>query len=119
MTLAVHSGRQSWAAGAVSNLGAIVAPCDGVIVSLDIAVLVAANNAGAKLNFGTVADPDAYLDAYPLNAVGAGVYQVVNATEMVGRNVSKGDVLVFELEAASATGSLAATAIIAPRSSHV
>ncbi len=113
-TLVLNSGLVAFGTGASSNLGAVIAPCDLTVKSAKLYIGTSPSSANAKVNFGTVADPDAYLDAYSCNGLAAGEYDIIAATEWVGKAIPKGTLMVFELEAATAVGNAALTLVAVP-----
>jgi len=116
LNLVVNSGLVAFGIGASSNLGAVVAPCDLTVKSAKLYIGTSPTSANAKVNFGTVADSDAYLNAYSCNGLAAGEYDLIAATEWVTKSIPKGTLMVFELEAATAVGNAALTLVLVPTS---
>lgn len=114
MPVVYNSGHLAFAAGAVSNQGEAIAPCDLTIKKIIIRVLTTTSNAGAKLNFGITTDSDKFLDSYVITDLAAGVYEI-DGSALADATIDKGEAVMFELEAASAAGTLAATVVCFPR----
>lgn len=112
-----HVPKTAWDTAAVDDLGGFVAPCDLTLVQLDVYVNVTATSATAKFNVGDAGDPDQNVDAYPLTDVAAGHYQVpMSDATVVSRTVSAGDYVKFQLQAATAVGSVSFSAVWMPTS---
>jgi len=109
-----QSGLIAHNTSAVQGLYA-VAPCDLYIERAGYNVPVLASHASAELNFGSYADPDAYIDAVDLTNVVAGTYEIDMAdATVISRTIPKGTCYNFNTGAASAVGSVSAWAVLRP-----
>lgn len=115
--VSMHVPKTAWAVGAVPNLGGFVAPCDLTLVQIDYAVTATATSANAKLDLGVEGALTRLLNGFSFNGVtGSGQISMTDVL-MLTRTVLKGEYVQFNLEAATAVGSLALTAYWVPTSS--
>ena len=115
----ISSGRMAFASGAAdSQNGSFVSPCNLTVVQAIIRVLTSATHANSVLNVGKQGDTDAFLDAYPMNAVAAGVREVpLTVSQWITKDIAKGDVVEFELaQSGNSVGTLAMTLVCMPTS---
>ena len=93
-----------------------VAPCALYIEKVVVLVTTAFTHASSKLNFGSIADEDAYLDAMVTYNIGAGLFEFDPASYLgtVGRTIPRGASFGFTMDAADTTGVLVAAAILRP-----
>lgn len=107
----------AWAASAVSNLGGFVAPCDLDLVQVRWRVLTAATSAAALLNIGADAALDTIVKDVSFNGVGpgTGVIDLTNITLAPRPRAIAGEYIHINLEAATAVGNIALSALWVPR----
>lgn len=115
--IVVQTGRQAWAASAVSNLGGVVVPWRAYLQRVWLRPLVTATSANALVNLGTESDADGILDGYSLENVAPGLIELSQDGDFVSaeaRIIPAGSTVLFELEAATAVGAVALAALLVP-----
>ena len=112
----------AFTSGRLTNAAAVqmgicwVAPCDLVIENIVVNIDTAFTNAASKLNIGSVADDDAYVDAMVVYNIGTGTFQFDpdQYLGVIGKTIPKGATFGFTLDAADTTGKLTAVAVCRP-----
>ena len=104
-------------AAGVQDQGPFLAPCDLKIVRALVKVIASTTSSLARLDIGERADPDSYLDAFPLTNLVAGLHELdLTATSFATLNIAKGDVVEFSTPQATAAGVIAVSLVCMPRS---
>lgn len=109
-----NSGLQSWGVGAVSNLGAFVAPCRMKLVGILMHSPVAATSAAAKVDIGKQGAGTYFVNGYLVQNL-TGYNEIPLTDASVAQTIlDKGEMATIGLEAATAVGNIAVTAIWVP-----
>lgn len=111
----LNSGRMTNSVSAQQSLHVLTAPCDLYIHSIHYYTDVEFTHASSALSLGTIADPDAFVDAVLLDTQVVGAYEVdMAAATTILRRIPKGSTIAFSLDAADTTGKISATAVLVP-----
>ncbi len=102
-------------ANATTRFGRVVAPCDGKFVDLVLGTIATPTNAAAVLRVGLSTDTDYFLDDKNIQNQAVGSVSLIGDALFVQKDVTRGDIIVFEFTNADTTGEIAVTAIIEPR----
>jgi len=113
-TIMLNSGRLTNAASAQFG-NVIVAPCDLYVESVYYYIDTQFTHASSKLNIGSLANDDAFIDGVALQNAATGNYEVdMSAATTISRVIPKGTPVAFSLDAADTTGKISATAVLVP-----
>lgn len=119
LPVVLNSGRMTNAASAQFG-NVLVAPCKLYIESVQYYIDTQFTHASSKLNIGSLADDDAYIDGLALQNVATGLYEAdLSAVTTISRIIPKGTPVCFSLDSADTTGKISATAVLVPYSQRV
>lgn len=114
MPVVINSPQMSFiSSAAVDNQGTFVAPCDLDITEALLRVLATTGSSLALLNIGKQGAAASFLADYSIDAVAAGLHTIA-ASAFATRRISRGDAVDFQLEQATAAGTIAVSLVCMP-----